>query len=208
MPRRLLHLLPLSAVLALVGPAPTAAQSLELAPFIAYRAGGEFRDASVKDNEAFGGTLTFIKPGGFGGEFVYSHQSSEVDIPGAATVDLDVDQWGLMGIREISRPDSRARPYAGVGIGLTHFDAGAAGGSSTRFSTLFDLGVKVFPTKSIGLRFGGRGYLAFVNSSSGFYCGTGGGCSVGFSGSVFFQADLAAAVVIAFGPRRQEESLP
>jgi hypothetical protein len=204
MPAHLRHFLPLGAALALFSPAAAAAQHLELAPFVAYRVGGEFRGVSVVDNEAYGGTVSFIKPGGFGGQFLYSHQSSEVRIPGTPDAEMDIDQWGLLGTREISRPGSRARPYVGVGIGITEFHAGV-GGSATRFSTLLDLGVKVFPTTAVGLTFGARGYLTFGSSSTGFYCGTGGGCSVGFSGSVFFQADLAAGVIIALG--RQPEEL-
>jgi hypothetical protein len=104
-----------------------------------------------------------------------------------------------MGFREAMRSESPARPYGEVGIGLTHLYTDN-NGSSTRVSALFGLGVKVFPNPRFGLNLATRGYLAFVSSGSGgFYCGTGGGCSVGFSGSLFFQADLMAGVTVKLG---------
>jgi len=194
------------ALLLLVSPVAAAAQTAELTPFAAYRVGGEFVNYSVNDNAAYGGILGVdlsrgVGPG-VGLEFLYSHQSTEVttDLPGLTPrADMKIDQWGLMGFREAMKGQSPARPYGEVGIGLTHLYT-EGNGSSTRVNALFGLGVKVFPNPRIGLNLATRGYLAFVSSGSGgFYCGTGGGCSVGFSGSLFFQADLMAGITVKFG---------
>lgn len=203
------HCLPLlPAVLLLLAVRPCAAQRggvLELAPFVAYRVGGEFQGFSVKDNASYGGSLSYnIGDQGYGPEFLFSHQNSDiVTSPGGiARANINLNEWALLGFRELRRPGSKAVPFGDVGIAISDLSASAGGGSSTRVAAVFGLGAKVFPNPNFGLRFDARGYLTFVNSSGGFFCGTGGGCGVSYSGSVFFQADLGGGIVIALGRKR------
>jgi hypothetical protein len=175
----------LCVLLPLTSPVSVEAQTIQLTPFVAYRAGGEFAGCSVNDDVSYGGTAAVDLTRGAGAgagagadvgiEFLYSHQASEVttDRPSAAQRgDMKVDQWGLLGRRVVLRGESRARPYGEAGIGLTHHLC----------------------------------YLAFVNTgSNGFYCGVGaaGGCTVGFTGSLFFQADLTAGITVMLGRTHQ-----
>jgi hypothetical protein len=195
----------IGALLLLAGPISVEAQTVELTPFVAYRVGGEFAGYSVNDNASYGGTLAVdlakgVGPG-VGIEFLYSHQGSDVtaDFPTAfQSAEMKIDEWALLGWREVlPSGESKARPYGEVGAALTHFYT-SGGGSSTRFSVPFGLGVKVFPSPKVGVNLVSRAYLTFVSSGSGgFYCNP--GCSVGYSGSLFFQADLAAGITVKFG---------
>jgi hypothetical protein len=203
------HCLPLlPAVLLLLAVRPCAAQRggvLELAPFVAYRVGGEFQGFSVKDNVSYGGTLSYDIGGqGFGPEFLFSHQNTDVVTSpgGIARANININEWALQGFRTFASSRGKAIPFGTVGIAISDLSASAGGGSSTRVAAVAGLGAKVFPNPSIGLRFDARAFFTFVNSSGGFFCGTGGGCGVSYSGSVFFQMDLGGGVVIALGKRR------
>ncbi|HEU4647801.1 MAG TPA: hypothetical protein VFS33_01980 [Gemmatimonadales bacterium] len=201
-----LPLVPL--LLLLLAVTPCAAQRggvLELTPFVAYRVGGEFSGFSVKDNASYGGSIGYDIGGqGFGPEFLFSHQNSDiVTSPGGVfRANININQWVLQGFRSFGPSRGRAVPFGTIGVALTDLSASAGGGSSTRFAGVAGLGAKVFANPSVGFRFDARAYFTFVNSSGGFYCGTGGGCGVGYSGSVFFQMDLGGGVVIALGKRR------
>lgn len=199
--------IPVLLAACLLGPAPAAAQEISLTPFAGFRLGGSMTDYysgaeyDVSDDWTFGGIVDIGIPGGRAIELLYSHQGTQLTAEGGYTptfnaVDLDVDLWQV-GVMQ-DTPISPTVTGYGVGtLGATSFSL--PDDSSTRFSLGFGGGVKIFPTKNVGLRLDGRGYITFVDSDAAYVGSGGGGLTVAFAGDALFQAEFLAGVTFRFG---------
>jgi hypothetical protein len=90
----------------------------------------------------------------------------------------------------------RVRPFLTGVLGLTRF--GAADDYEVRFSVAAGGGVKLMPSRHVGLRLDGRVYAVFVdgNASAGICAPA--GCVIGLDLSVLWQAEFTAGLVLAF----------
>ena len=146
-----------------------------------------------------GGVVDVFVDRGLSFSFVYAHQDAEietVDSWGRATEfgRLSVDHWHAGGTQEFGT--GAVRPFLLGTIGLSRF--GAPGDSELRFSTAAGGGVKLMPTRHLGVRLDGRVYAVFMNGwTSAGVCG-GAGCLVGVDVSVIWQAEFTAGLVLAF----------
>jgi len=191
----------------LLGPSPAGAQEVSLTPFAGFRLGGSMTDYysgaefDISDDWTYGGIVDIGIPGGRAIELLYSHQGTELTARGGVTptidtVDFDVDLWQAGVMQE--KPLSPTVAGYGVGtLGVTSFSW--PGDSSTRFSLGFGGGVKVFPTKNVGLRLDGRGYVTFVDTDAAYVGAGGGGLTVSFASDAIFQAEFLAGVTFRFG---------
>lgn len=190
----------------LAGAAPVvSAQTIEVSPFVGYRFGGDLYEVytgaalDIDGAAAVGGVVDVFVERGLSLSFLYAHQDARiesVDSWGRVTDygRLSVDHWHVGGTQEFTA--GAVRPFVVGTLGLTHF--GAPGDSELRFSMAAGGGVKLMPTRHLGLRLDGRVYAVFVDGwTSAGACG-GAGCLVAVDVSITWQAEFTAGVVVAF----------
>ena len=196
------------AVVAMTTLAPVAAaQRVEVAPFVGYRAGSDLSDiigrtAQIPGHLSYGGILSIAFWPKLGFEFLYSHQGTTLERPPPVTgappeiLDFSVDQWGLAGFKEFSA--GRFRPFLNALLGITRFTSADFEGSDTQFTFGPGLGVKLFtPSTRVGLRLDARSYLTLTTAKSFLLCDPPNPCAGTYKDDLFFQGEVTAAVVIA-----------
>ena len=177
-----------------------------VAPFAGYRFGGEMESAggATLDIESspsygvvFGWSLTdpvYDHQGGV--EFIWSHQSTDVDLGAGGGLDLNIDYFHVGGVYVWEY--GAVAPFVGASAGVTYIDPQeSSGGSETGFSIGIGVGGKVRLADHIGLRLEARGYGTFLESDETIFVSSRGG-AVAFSGASQWQGDLTAALVISF----------
>jgi hypothetical protein len=88
------------------------------------------------------------------------------------------------------------RPFYSGSLGLTRF--GGSGDSEIRFSLAGGGGVKLMPSRHLGVRLDGRVYAVFVDGDATSGICAPGLCVIGLDVSVGWQAEFTAGVVISF----------
>jgi hypothetical protein len=188
----------------ILAPSFASAQVLEVTPFVGYRFGGDLYEVStgaaldIDGASTLGGTVDISVGTGTFVSVLYSHQGTRLDVTDAWTgavrdVTLAIDHWHVGATQELD--DGRVRPIIFGSAGLTRF--GSAGDAETRFSLAAGGGVKVMPSRRVGVRFDGRVYAVFVDGRSGGVCSSG-TCLINFNVSMAWQAEFTAGVVLAF----------
>jgi len=191
------------------GPTAARAQAVEITPFGGYRFGGDFfelitgQPVDLDGSVSFGAAVDIPLPrsDGFQIEGVFSHQQADLTIQptqhGPVTIArATVDHWLGGGLQEFG--GDRVRPFLTGMLGLTRY--AGDGDSEIRFTLSAGGGVKLFPTRHIGVRLDGRVYTTFVEADVGlFACSSfSGTCLVGFHTDVVWQAEGTAGVVFRF----------
>ena len=202
-----LALLPLCLALAL----PAAAQDgfLELTVFGGYRSGGDFtttervfdryRDRfTIEDADVYGATLDIPLSRSFAVELLYSRQDSQLsidegvfagDIPLA---DLEVSYYQA-GVRWQWAP-GQVQPYLAAGLGwarLAPKDSDLE--TENRFAGSLAVGLKVMPSRHVGIRIEGRGYFADLSNYEDYDCRY---CNNGDDD--LYQVEATGGIVFAF----------
>jgi hypothetical protein len=181
------------------------AQTVQVAPFGGYRFGGDLYEEitetplDIDGAPCVGAALGVFVDRGLSVTFIYSHQEARVEVPltGGATerVRLSIDQYHLGGTQEVGGSGS-VRPFLLGTLGLARF--GGGGDSEVRFSLGGGGGVKLLPSRHLGLRLDGRVYAVFVDGQgTGGFCAPG-VCLIGLDVSVVWQAEFTAGLVVAF----------
>lgn len=197
----------LLAVLLLV-PAAAFAQSGEITPFVSWLGGGDFetslgQDPDLEGHDGWGIALTLDRGRGRKFDVIFSRQNAALVVedllrpPDDILVGLDIEYLHLGG-RYVFHPESRVRPYLAGTIGLTRFSADE-GDSDIRLSSALGAGVDLGLMKNTSIRFDGRWYVTFVDTTGELTC-TGGNC-IGFGDARGFdQLALSAGLVFTLGP--------
>ena len=189
----------------------------ELTPIVGYRYGGSARETDSGTEANIQGSLVYglildIKAREDGQyEFIYTHQSTELDLedgyvpfyeePVRIDPGLTIDTIQAGGLLFLS-PNPRSRPYIALTLGaslISPDDPDLTGG--TYFSGSFAGGVKLYPSEHVGIRLEVRGYGTFASDSSEIACSGGGGggvCFVGASGMAIWQIEASAGLVLRF----------
>ena len=181
------------------------AQTVEVSPFVGYRFGGDLYEVytgaalDIDGAATVGGVVDVFVNRGVSFSFVYAHQDAMIETEdswGEASDfgRISIDHWHAGGTQEFGA--GGVRPFLTGTIGLTRF--GAPGDSEVRFSTAAGGGVKLMPTRHLGVRLDGRVYAVFMNGwTSAGVCG-GAGCLVGVDVSLIWQAEFTAGLVLSF----------
>lgn len=190
--------------------APARAQSLEFVPFVGYRVGGGFYELATGESVDLDGAGSFglvvnipFRPD-LQIEALVTHQVGRFTLP----VILDptqtrwrvvVDQYQLGGLQEfpdISTP--RFRPFLTGTLGLTRYESG--GDHELRFSFAAGGGVKLYPTRHLGLRLDTRFFGTLVDiDGDRLACAPPLGVCIGSIDATFvWQAEFTAGVMIRF----------
>ena len=185
-------------------PAHVSAQTIQVAPFGGYRVGGDFferatgQPVDLDGAPVVGGTLNVAMYDGLWFEGLFTHQEARV-----TTVDprlmtttrwrVTVDHWLAGGLQEFG--GDRARPFLTGLLGLTRY---AAEGNETRFVVSAGGGVKLHPTRRVGVRLDGRVFATFADIDGRAIACSSGGCIVAVDADVVWQGEASVGVVIAF----------
>lgn len=156
---------------------------------------------AIADNGSYGMAFNVRVRPGVVTEFLYIRQPTTLYFtPFAGGVrqelfPMHVAYYQLGGLYEF--PKGRLRPFAGVGLGLVHFNPKQALTSSEwRMAANASIGFRAFVTDRIGIRGQFHALLPFQFSTGGIFCG-GGGCSIGVSGgTAIIQGMVSGGVVV------------
>jgi hypothetical protein len=199
-------------VLAVLLGAPVVARAqtpVEITPFAGYRFGGDFFELITGEPVDLDGAPAFgvavdvplNAVHGYQIEGLFSHEQADLTVHrqpfGPATVArVSVDHWMGGGLQEFG--GERVRPFLTGMLGLTRYYG--EGDSEIRFALSAGGGVKLFPTRHLGLRLDGRVFTTFVDADLGFLaCGSlSGGCVIAFRTDIVWQAEFTAGAVLKF----------
>lgn len=116
--------------------------------------------------------------------FLYGQQLSTMALDGTRARDvgdLTINTYHPYFAYNLGAPDARTRPYFLFGLGATNYGRvsfttanGQTGetDSETQFSTTWGVGVKVFPSPNVGVRFGMQWTPTYIKTDAeGWWCG-------------------------------------
>lgn len=181
------------------------AQACEVSPFVGYRFGGDPYELYVgraldADAAASAGlVIDVFLDRGKSLSLLYSRQ--QVRVPTVSFGDgavehrtLSVEHWQIGGGYELDR--GRVRPFLAGGAGVTRY--GSPAEAEWRFSAGGGGGVKLMPTRHIGVRLDGRAYAIFADGGiRGGVCG-GYACFLDVDVFVVWQVEFTAGLVVSF----------
>ena len=201
---------PLTLLVCLVGYTPAlSAQGFEITPIGGYRFGGGLFELLTKQPldidgaPAFGVVVDVPTSDGFQVEGLFTHQHAQALVPTfpsgpPVTWQFDVDHWQAGGLQEFD--SGRVRRFLTGTLGLTRY--GAQGNNELRFTLGAGGGVKLFPSRHVGVRLDGRAFMTFADAEvSLFACSTLGpnqGCVVGFNANIVWTTEFSAGVIVKF----------
>jgi hypothetical protein len=182
---------------------PAHAQGIEVAPFVGYRFGGDFfelvtgRAVDVDGAPAIGLSFDVPLPDGLHIEGLFTHQNAHLVNTTFAGEPLQwnvaVDHWLGGAIQELST--ARVRPFVSGLVGLTRF--GVPSDDEWRFVAGGGGGVKLLPTRRLGIRLDGRLFATFVDvDAHAAVCGGAGRCLTALNVDVVWQAEFTAGLVV------------
>ena len=185
---------------------PTAGrpQTVEVAPFVGYRFGGDLYEVytgtplDIDGGATIGGLFdVFLEPG-LSVTVLYAHQQADIqgDLRPGGTVTwptLSIDHWHVGGTQAFGA--GSVQPFLTGTLGVTRF--GSAGDSEIRFSLAAGGGVKLMPARHFGVRLDGRVYAVIADAATIGVCAQG-RCLVGVDASIVWQAEFTAGLVFAF----------
>jgi len=179
----------------------------------AFRApdGNLYDRIDPKDSFSWGAQIGFLVSENVEVGFLFNQQQSKLVLGGQATREIgDQSIYNYHGYvaYNFGYGDSTVRPYLMGGLGATQYASfgftGADGeqreiDGSTRFSTTWGAGVKVFPSPSFGIRAGVRWTPTYIKSdAAGWWCDPYWGCWVVGDAQYSNQWELAGGVTLRF----------
>jgi len=190
-------------LMSIAAPSSLRAQTLEVAPFGGYRFGGDLYEVytgtplDIDGGPTVGGLFdVFLEPG-LSVTFLYAHQQADIQgevRPGVEVTwpTLSVDHWHVGGTQAFGT--GKVQPLLTGTLGLTRF--GSNGDSEVRFSMAAGGGVKLMPTRHVGVRLDGRVYAVIADAATVGVCAQ--RCLIGVDASIVWQAEFTAGLVFAF----------
>ena len=151
----------------------SAAQQIELTPFVGYQLGGWFtdwydydgHDADVDASETYGLLLDIPINHHAQIELLYSRQETEIDSSrhhrSADARGLDIEHFQI-GFLWQWRPGEEVRPFVVGSLGVASFSPEGEHGE-TAFAASVGGGVKLLPREHFGVRLEGRIYSAAID---------------------------------------------
>ena len=195
----------LLCLVCLPGSAPAlSAQTFDLTPFVGYRFGGDFfelltgRPLDLDGSPALGLILDVPTRNGFQVEGLFTAQRADVAVPALglvpeARVPMSVDHYMAGGLQELD--GGQMRPFLTGLLGLTRY--AAPGDNEIRFAAAFGGGVKLLPSRRVGVRLSSQVFATFVDAGAGaFACSPSRGCLIGFHANVVWQFEFTAGLIL------------
>jgi hypothetical protein len=196
----------LSAALLVAGAAPARAQPVEVTPFGGFRVGGGFfetRTGAPLDPgaaPALGAVVDVPLQDGLQFEAAFSHQRADLHLAGtpfapASRWRVSVEHFQAGGLQEFGF-NRRARPFLTGVLGLTRYASGAD--SEIRFLVGAGGGVKLYPSRNVGVRLDGRVFATLIDADgTGLACGSN-GCLIALHVNMAWQTEFSAGLIFRF----------
>ena len=184
--------------------APNAqAQSIEITPFGGYRFGGGFFEVLTSQPVDLDGAATLgviVDIAIFNDvqiEGAFSHQRAELAVSTSPFVppamwEVTIDHWLAGALKEID--GGRVRPFVTGMLGLTRY--ADVQDSEIRFTGSAGGGVKLLPTRRIGVRLDGRVFATIIDGGGRVYACSNGRCLLSLYADIVWQAEFTAGVVL------------
>ena len=197
-------------------PPPPSRGQVELGGFVGWTVSTDastYNGTVIIDGAVdYGGTIDYFVRPGYAVELLYAYVPTHARFasltPGFAS--SEPAGLGLHWIQlggHVSRPMGRIEPFGAVtaGVVIIHpsavkFQDGTTfnGSDQVEFAFTAGLGLKVWMSENVGLRFEARALVPVYFTGGGFWVGTG-GASVGLSGGIpFAQFDFTGGVSVRF----------
>ncbi len=182
----------------------TAYSEIELTPFAGYRLGGDVTDEesdtgqNFDESASYGFILNIQDKENTQYEFLYSRQSSRLDISSAGSFNslgLDIYYFQLGGSYLFEGKASR--PYLSFTMGAAYLDPEQGYDSSTEFSYSLGGGMRWYLMDNMGLRFDVRTYGIVTDSASHIFCRDG-RCVASYRGSGMNQIEASLGLILRF----------
>jgi opacity protein-like surface antigen len=137
--------------------------------------------------------------------FLFNSQSTDLEASGLVNVSVPQKLYNYHGYfaYNFGDTDAAVRPYILGGLGATQFGSldtaiGQIGGE-TKFSTTWALGLKMFPSRSFGIRLEGRWTPTYVKSDpAGYWCDPYWGCYTVADAQYANQFELSGGITLRF----------
>jgi len=184
---------------------------VEIQPFIGFRWGGGFDiddpaapQFDIASGQSYGLTVGWVSGPTTQIDFLWSHQGTDLELDGSipghgdTLSGFDIDNFQLEGSYMSGAPEAKIRGFGTFGLGATQFGAPSGfSGSRTQFALSIGGGVKVYLSKTLGLRFQGRWTPTFFNSDETIFCGNQ-GCFATTSGDYISQVEVTSGLILRF----------
>jgi hypothetical protein len=171
---------------------------------------GTFNRVDPKDSFGWGIDVgVFVSPQAEVG-FIYANQPTKMEVSGTTTLDvgnMSTNTYHGYFAYNWGGSDSKVRPYLLGGLGATSFGAvnystpnrsGTLGGSS-RFSSTWGAGVKIYGDSHVGGRFGVRWTPTYIKSdAAGWWCDPYWGCYLVGNAKYASQVELNGGITFRF----------
>ena len=190
---------------------PEGYNGIEITPMFGYMFGGKLRgyegEMVLSDEFTYGVRLSKqIKPGTWL-ELSWNGMKSEAELrsfygSSFERFDMGVNYILIGATQEWQSGSDEVVPYGVLGIGTAIFSANGnesiASGDEWFFAAEFGMGVKVYLSDRIGLRFQSRFLMPMMFGGAGLWCGTS-GCGTGvYATSAILQGDLSGGLTFRF----------
>jgi hypothetical protein len=192
---------------------PAPSQTVEIAPFIGFRVGGNIwydtyspypgesyvDEFDLDPSVSYGLLVDVTLSDSLKIEGLISHQETRLDSPGffgpkGPLMTVDHYQAGLA--HEFG--SDRVRPFLSGLLGFTRYHPKVEGADSEmEFGFSMGGGLKAFPADNYGVRLDARAHSSFGNGGAGVACGRG-GCGFSFGSWGAWQGEFSAAFIFAF----------
>jgi hypothetical protein len=175
---------------------------------------GSFNRVDPKDSFGWGIDLGFFVGPNAEVGFLYGNQLSKLVLGGTAGTadneagDMSINSYHATFTYNFGDGKARIRPYLMGGLGATSFGGvdytrfdgtSATTDSSTKFSSTWGAGVKVYGASKVGGRFGMRWTPAYIKSdAAGYWCDPYWGCYVVGDPQYASQLELNGGITVKF----------
>jgi len=171
---------------------------------------GTFNRIDPKDAFSWGLRIGFLAGENLEVGGLFNQQSTSLELGGTETVKLgDEKLYNYHGYVAYNFGDARAkaRPYVLGGLGVTQFGTVALNvggqqhdiGGSSKFSTTWALGVKMYPGKTVGIRLEARWTPTYIKSdAAGWWCDPYWGCYMAANAQYANQIELSGGLTLRF----------
>jgi hypothetical protein len=190
--------------IACVGHASTlVAQGIEVTPFGGYRFGGDFfeiiagQPVDTDGAPAVGAIVDVPLGNGLQLEGLFTHQDAHVTVsrgPFSAPLrsKVSVDHWQGGALQEYA--EGRVRPFATGMLGLTRY--AGEDDSEVRFTVGAGGGVKLFASRTVGVRLNGQVSATFVYFDAQVVGCSPGLCFLGLNTDIVWQVEFSAGLIV------------
>jgi len=171
---------------------------------------GTFTRVDPKDAFSWGARLGFNLSPNVEVGFLFNQQSTKLEVGGTSSFDLgNMSVYNYHGYfaYNFGESDAKVRPYVLGGLGATQYGTiSATAGSvqrdisgSTKFSSTWGAGVKLFPSPKFGIRLESRWTPTYIKSdATGWWCDPYWGCYVTGNAQYSNQFELSGGVILRF----------